>query len=40
MSNTPLKRSGMARVNEESHSFTCRPLGYSQNHTCLWSPAE
>jgi len=24
-----LKRSGMARVNEDSHSFTCHPRVYS-----------
>jgi len=24
------RRSGMARVNEESHSFTCHPYVYSQ----------
>jgi len=27
MRNTSLKRSGMARVNEGSHSFTCHPHG-------------
>jgi len=33
---TPLKRSGMAHVLKESHSFTCTPA-YSDNgmnHTC------
>ena len=30
MSNSPLRRSGMARVNEGSHSFTCHPHVYPQ----------
>jgi len=30
MSNSPLSRSGMARVNEGSHSFTCHPHVYPQ----------
>jgi len=37
-----LKRSGMARVNEESHSFACPPTRLStsgMNHTCLYSRA-
>jgi len=30
MSNSPLKRSGMARVSEGSHSFTCHRHAYPQ----------
>jgi len=30
MSNSPLRRSGVARVNERSHSFTCHPHVYPQ----------
>jgi len=30
MSNSPLRRSGMARVNEGSHSFTYHPHVYPQ----------
>jgi len=30
MSNSPLGRSDMARVNERSHSFTCHPHVYPQ----------
>jgi len=36
------KHSGMAHVNERSHSFTCHPHVYPQggmNHACLYSPA-
>jgi len=30
MCNSHLKRSGMARVDEASHSFTCHPHAYPQ----------
>jgi len=44
MRNSSLNRSGMARVNEGSHSFTCHPHVYpvstsEMNHTCLNCPA-
>ena len=41
MKNIFLKRSGMARVNEGSHSLTCDPRLSTRgmNHSCLYSPA-
>jgi len=33
--NTPLRRSGMARVLKGSHSFTPRSSANRMNHTCL-----
>jgi len=37
--NTPLRRSGMARVFKESHSFTCMPRS-SANGTYLPLPSK
>jgi len=43
-SETPLqKRSGMARVNKGSHSFTCTPTRSSAfriSHTCICLPSR
>jgi len=42
MSNSPLGRSGMTRVNEGSHSFACHPYVYPQLErtmpACLYYP--
>jgi len=32
---TPLMRSGMARANKGSYSFTCRPHGYPRVNVLL-----